>query len=94
MQQPKTQKEIFYCIAIGKTIRRLRLTAGKSLNKLANENEISRSTLSRIENGECTAQIISLQKIAESMGLDISKLFEQVKKELPENWTIFEDDHL
>lgn len=87
-------KEIEYCKLVGKAIRELRITkTGKSLCMFAYENEIPRSTLSRIEIGENEAQLVTLKKIAEAFGWSMTELFENIEKIIPENFHIFNDEH-
>lgn len=62
------------CIAFGKHLKKLRLNTGKSLEKFAYENELSKSTLSRIENGEGNPSLTTLYKIAASLEISLDKL--------------------
>ena len=59
----------------------------------AYENDIPKSTLSRIELGQNEAQLVTLKKIAEAFGWSMSELFYNIEKILPENYKIFEEDH-
>ena len=53
----------------GKALRDLRVAkTGKSSILFAYENDIPKSTLTRIERGENEAQLITLKKIAEAFG--------------------------
>ena len=87
-------QEAEYCQLVGKAIRELRIKqTGKSLCMFAYENDIPRSTLSRIEIGENEAQLVTLKKIAEAFGWSMAELFENIEKNLPENFHIFNDEH-
>ena len=82
------------CIAIGKAIRELRIEyTQKSCLLFAYENDIPKSTLWRIENGENEAKILTLMKIADGFGWSLSELFLRIEKRFPENIHIFEDEH-
>lgn len=87
-------REREYCKIIGNALRNLRKTElKKSLNRFANENDISSSTLSHIELGQHQAGIVNIKKIADSMGLSLTELVSILEKNLPDNFRIFEDDH-
>ena len=88
----KREKE--YCEIIGQAIRKLRIEkTNKSLCMFAYENDVPRSTLSRIEKGTNEAQLVTLKKIAEGFGLSMAEFFEHLEKFLPENFKIFDDEH-
>ena len=63
-------------ISIGQKIIKLRKQKGISLERLAYENDIPKSTISRIEQGIVDARISNLERIAN--GLDI-KLIELLR---------------
>ncbi len=87
-------KEIEYCKYIGKAIRELRTErTGKSLCLFAYENDIPRSTLSRIEIGDNEAKLITLKKIAEAFGWSMEELFKHIEEKIPKDFKIFEDEH-
>uniref|UniRef100_UPI0040275C2B helix-turn-helix domain-containing protein n=1 Tax=Candidatus Scatousia sp. TaxID=3085663 RepID=UPI0040275C2B len=65
---------------VGSVIRSLRIASGnRSLNEFAVKNNIPSSTLSRIEIGENEAQLHTLQKIADGLGLTLSELFSLIE---------------
>ena len=87
-------RESEYRKIIGAAIRALRIEkTGKSLCMFAYENDVPRSTLSRIEKGTNEAQLVTLKKIAEGFGWSMSEFFSNVEKELPQNFRIFDDEH-
>lgn len=87
-------KEKIYCQMVGKAIRELRIKqTGKSSLLFAYENDIPKSTLSRIERGENEAQLVTLKKIAEGFGWSLSELFGHIEEKLPNNFKIFDDEH-
>lgn len=87
-------RERDYCILVGQAIKQLRIeNTGKSCLLFAYENEIPKSTLSRIELGQNEAQLVTLKKIAEAFNWSMSELFENIEKKLPQNFKIFDDEH-
>ena len=87
-------KEKTYCQMIGKAIREIRIEqTGKSSLLFAYENDIPKSTLSRIERGENEAQLVTLKKIAEGFGWSLSELFQHIEKKFPNDFKIFDDEH-
>ncbi len=88
------EREKEYCIYVGKALRAIREEqSGKSGLMFAYENDIPKSTLWRIENGENEAQLVTLKKIAEGFGWSLSELFKHIEDKVPEDFRIFEDDH-
>ena len=88
------ERERRFCEMVGKTIRELRTElTRKSTVLFAYENDIPKSTLTRIERGQNEAQIVTLKKIAEAFGWSMAQLFENIEKKLPENFKIFDDEH-
>lgn len=87
-------REKAYCKYVGRALRNIRKErSGKSGLMFAYENDIQKSTLWRIENGENEAQLVTLKKIAEGFGLTLSELFECIEEKLPEDFRIFDDEH-
>ncbi len=83
-----------YCKFIGEAIKQLRIEhTGKSCLLFAYENEIPKSTLSRVELGKNEVQIITLKKIAEAFGWSMSELFQHIESKIPKDYKIFNDDH-
>lgn len=77
----KTSEEKEYLKMIGSAIRKLRQKeAGKSVCIFAYENDIPRSTLSRIEIGQNEAQLLTLKKIADGFNLKLSELFRKIEE--------------
>lgn len=88
------EKEILYRKLVGKALKQLRVElTGKSCLLFAYENEIPKSTLSRIELGQNEAQLVTLKKIAEAFGWSMAQLFENIEKKLPKDFKIFDEDH-
>ena len=68
-------------INIGLKLKALRLERKLSLNKLAGKAAMAVSFLSRIESGNASPTIASLQKILRALGVDILEFFQTDKKE-------------
>jgi transcriptional regulator with XRE-family HTH domain len=60
---------------VGENVRRLRKQQGLSMETVANDSEIDYRQLGRIERGEGNTTVISLQRIAKAMNVDIHQFF-------------------
>jgi transcriptional regulator with XRE-family HTH domain len=69
----KIEKEIK--AAFGGQIRNLRLARGFSMRGFANEADLDYSLLAKIENGVISPTITTSYKIAETLGMSLSDLF-------------------
>lgn len=88
------EREKIYCKAFGEVLRKLRVEkTGKSALLFSYENDIPKSTLTRIERGENEAQLITLKKIAEGFGWSLAELFFNIEKRIPYDFKIFDDEH-
>lgn len=88
------EREQNYCKIVGNAIRQLRKEfTQKSLCLFAYENDVPRSTLSRIEKGDNEAQLVTLKKIAEGFGWSMSELFSHIERIIPGDFKIFEEEH-
>lgn len=84
-------KEQEYYKKIGSIIRDLRIKlTGKSLCIFAYENDIARSTLSRLERGEAEWGIVVLTKVATGFGCKLSELFKMIEDELGDEFTLID----
>ena len=61
---------------IGERIRRLRLEAGFSQEKLSFECNLDRTYIGSVERGERNIAVINLNKLAKSLNVSISNLLE------------------
>ncbi len=59
---------------LGTRVRKLRLQQHMTLESLANECELTRSMLSKIENGRASPSIAAVTRIAASLGVGVSVL--------------------
>ncbi len=63
-----------YSRELGKILRETRERKGVGLRKLARDAELSPSYLSELESGESEPTVSKLQRIAEQLGVAISRL--------------------
>lgn len=63
-------------ITIGQNIRRLRLERGLSQEQLALQAQVNRGYTGAIERGERRVSVATLAKLAQALGVELSKLFE------------------
>lgn len=88
------KREAVYCKYFGNALKSLRQErTGKSSYMFACENDIPRSTLSRIERGENEVGLVTLKKIAEAFGLSMSELLQLIEQRMPADFKIFDDEH-
>jgi len=66
-------------IALGETIRRLRLTKDISQEKLALLAEVDRSYVGRVERGDNNVAILTLSKIAKALEISLAQLLVEAK---------------
>jgi DNA-binding XRE family transcriptional regulator len=62
-------------VALGKTIRQIRLKKGFSQESVALASDLDRSYFGGIERGEHNVAVINLQKIAKALDVSIKDLF-------------------
>lgn len=91
MQHANTKKSEIIFKTLAKAIRTEREKQGKSLRLLADEFEIQKSLISRIENGINEPKIISVWTICEALGIKVSTLMKKVEDELPEEFSLIDN---
>lgn len=64
---------------LGKKIKNYRLKAGLSQHKLGLQSNISRTQISRLENGEISTTVITLLRIGRALNLDDQQLLDLLK---------------
>lgn len=64
-------------------LKQLRVERGWSLDQLANMSQVSRATLSRLENGEVSPTTAVLGKLCAAYGLAMSRLLRMVEDDFP-----------
>ncbi len=68
---------------LGSKLKRLRSERNLTLEELGQRSGVSRSALSKIENGQVSPTYDVLQKISRGLSIDLVELFEQRKHSLP-----------
>ncbi len=64
-------------------LKQLRVERGWSLDQLASASQVSRATLSRLENGEVSPTTVVLGKLCAAYGLAMSRLLRMVEDDFP-----------
>ncbi len=67
-------------IEVGERIREARKQAGFSQKELANKSNIAVNTLSLLERGQTSPTVVTLQKLATQLGVDITFFFTDTKE--------------
>ena len=68
---------------IGLNIRNIRSETGSTLTAIAKKISITKSTLSKIENGQISAPISTLMRIAQALEVPVADFFHEKKEEPP-----------
>ncbi len=72
---------------------KLRADSKRSARSVAYDINMSKTTLLLSETGKLDPQITTFCRIAEAYYLKPEKLLQMIYEELPENWTMTEDDN-
>jgi transcriptional regulator with XRE-family HTH domain len=64
-------------VALGRTIREVRLSKGISQEKLALLSEVDRSYVGRVERGDNNVAFLTLARLAAALDLTVSKLMQK-----------------
>lgn len=75
---------------IGKIIRQHR--KNKSISKLSNEIDLSKSIWSEVEKGNKDIQISTFWRIAEGLNIKPSELLSEIENELGKNFSFIENE--
>jgi transcriptional regulator with XRE-family HTH domain len=68
--------------SIGKQVRIARQNAGVTLQQLSKQSSLSASMLSKIENGQISASLKTIQSICHALNISITSLFKQHDKDV------------
>lgn len=66
-------------LRLGQVIRDLRIAAGLSQVEFAERSGLYQTYLSRVENGKANPSLNAMQVIAQTLGISIFDLFDQVR---------------
>lgn len=90
MQHLNTKKAEIIFTTLANVLRAEREKQGKSIRLLADEYDIQKSLISRLENGINEPKLISLWTICEALGIPLSEIIKRAEKELPDTFSIIE----
>lgn len=91
MQHSNTKKSKIIFEALAEVVKEQRISKNKSMRLLADEFDIQRSLLSRIENGINEPKMISIWTICEVLGMKPSELFSKIENKLPNDFKLLDD---
>lgn len=75
------KREKLLQLALGKTVRQLRMDAGKSQEQLAADANLNRSYLGDVERGEKNISLSNLDKLARALGMSAGELLKRSEGE-------------
>jgi len=90
MQEQYKKKRQELSKALSEVINDLRQNNHKSANLFANEIEISKTTILKIEKGLLDPQLSTFCRISSALNILPSELFSLIEKKLPQNWNFFD----
>lgn len=91
MQEP-VDKNLQISILLGKTIEDLRINKKKlSLNKFANEYEIGKTTVHKIENALVECKLVTAWKIANALDMKLSDLVKILETQLGDDFKLIDE---
>ena len=73
------QRQTAELVALGAAIKNLRVRNKMSQENLALSAEVDRSYLGRVERGDNNVAVLTLHRIARSLGVSLAELFEQAE---------------
>ena len=90
MQHCNNKNAKIILATLAKIIKEERLKQNKSQRLLADEYDIQKSMLSRLESAVNEPKILSLFSVCEALNIKLSDLFLKLEAELPENTTLID----
>ena len=90
MQHVNSKKAAKVIKILAKIIKEERLKQNKSQRLLADEFDIPKSMLSRLENGVNEPKLISLLSVCEALNIKLSNLIIKLEKELSDKFSLIE----
>ena len=90
MQHVNSKKAKIIITLLSQIIKNERIKKNKSKRLLADEFDIPKSMLSRIENGINEPKLISLFSICEALNIKLSNVIKSLEEELPKNFSLIE----
>ena len=90
MQHVNSKKAKIIITLLSQIIKNERIKQNKSQRLLADEFDIPKSMLSRIENGINEPKLISLFSIYEALNIKLPNVIKSLEEELPKNFSLIE----
>lgn len=91
MQQGRN-KNLQLTKTLGKLVRKIREEkTGLSCAKLADEYDLDRGNLNRVENGHNDPKISTFWKVAEALGLKFSELAKMLEEEMGDDFKLVDE---
>lgn len=90
MKHSNSKKAEIIYRTLGNILREKREMQNKSQRILADEFDIQKSLISRLENGINEPKIISLWTLCNALDIKISDLFKEVENSLPSDYCLIE----
>jgi transcriptional regulator with XRE-family HTH domain len=90
MQQDYKEERDFLCKSLGLTIKKLRQDKHKSISRISNEYDITKTIWAYLERGLNDPQFTTLWRISEALDMPLSQIIAILEKELPENWNFID----
>lgn len=91
MQHYAGEKLQIVCKAIASIIIEERIRQNKSQRVLADEYDIHKSLLSRLENAKNEPKIMSILTICEALEIKPSEFFKKLEEKLPNDFSLIEN---
>lgn len=91
IMQPDEKKLNTFKTVIGKIFEGFRKSTGKSQRKFADEFDIDRGNLSKLERGIICCNLITAWKIAEATGIKFSEFAKLLEDELGDDFKLMDE---
>lgn len=90
MQHLNTKKSKIIFEALSKVLKEERIRQKKSIRILADEFDIQKSLISRLENCVNEPKLISIWSVCEALGIKPSEFLKRIENELPNDFFLIE----
>ncbi len=90
MQHANTKKSEIIFTILAQQLKQERESQKKSIRLLADEFDIQKSLISRLENGVNEPKLISIWTLCEALNLKPSELLRRVEENLPSEFSLIE----
>ena len=90
MQHLNSKKSELIFKALSEVLKEERIKQNKSIRILADEFDLQKSLISRLENCVNEPKLISLWSVCQALGLKPSELMKRIEKYLPKDFSLIE----